>query len=64
MRLFNAAALVALLAFPGLPVLAQSFEEGLPAFDREDFATALQHIGSIAKQGDADAQFVLVPCNI
>ncbi|WP_404299088.1 tetratricopeptide repeat protein [Halomonas sp.] len=56
MRLFTATAFVALLALPGLPVLAQSFEEGLDAYNRGDYSTALEHFKPLAEQGVADAQ--------
>lgn len=56
MHLFTAAAISAFLAFPGLPVLAQSFEEGVSAAQRGDFATALKHFEPLAEQGDANAQ--------
>ena len=59
MRLFTTSALVALLAFLGPPVLAQSLEEGLSAVQRGDYATALQHFEPLAEQGDTDAQFNL-----
>lgn len=59
MRLVTAAALSAFHALQGLPVFAQSFEEGLSAAQSGDFATALQHFEPLAEQGHPDAQLKL-----
>ena len=37
-------------------VTAADFEKGLEAFNRDDFATALQEWRQLAEQGDAAAQ--------
>ena len=56
------AGLVALVVFLGLaapPVAAGPFEDGVAAFGRGDYATALQLWRTLANQGDANAQFHL-----
>ncbi len=50
--------LVLALALPA-PVLAADLEAGLEAYDRGDYATALEEWRPLAEQGDAGAQFNL-----
>ncbi|MGB7369299.1 MAG: sel1 repeat family protein, partial [Methylovirgula sp.] len=47
-----------LLSFAA-PVAAGQFEDGLAAFKRSDYATALRLWRSLADQGNADAQYNL-----
>jgi TPR repeat protein len=42
----------------GMPAWA-GFEEGLAAYDKKDYQTALTEFRKAAEQGDADAQFNL-----
>ena len=59
MRAFRAAiVLVLALALPA-PVLAADLETGGAAYDRGDYATALEEWRPLAEQGDADAQLGL-----
>jgi uncharacterized protein len=55
------ASLVALDLLLGLaaPVVAGPFEDALTAWDRSDYATALQLIRPLAVQGDAGGQYYL-----
>ena len=46
------------LVLPG-PMLAADLETGGAAYDRGDYATALEEFRPLAEQGDADAQFHL-----
>ena len=51
---------ISALAFMlSLPVAAQDFQKGLEAYERGDYATALQVLRPLAKQGDAPAQYNL-----
>ena len=59
MRALRAAVVLVLaLALPA-PVLAADLEAGLEAYDRGDYATALEEWRPLAEQGDADAQLGL-----
>jgi len=42
----------------GFPAHAD-FQKGLKAYDNKDYATALKEFTPLAKQGDADAQYIL-----
>ena len=50
--------LVLALALPA-PVLAADYEAGKEAYDRSDYATALEELRPLAEQGDARAQRLL-----
>ena len=41
------------------PVVAQDFQKGIEAHDRDDYATALREFKALAEQGDVNAQFLL-----
>jgi hypothetical protein len=50
----------ALLAFVAVaPVAAASFQSGIAAFHREDYAAAVRILGPLAEAGDARAQAIL-----
>ena len=49
---------VALLVSLAVPVWA-GYDEGLAAFERGDYETAVREFELLAEQGDADAQFFL-----
>ena len=53
MRYLLVAALAVILA---LPVAAQDFQKGFEAYQRGDYATALEEWRPLADQGDATAQ--------
>ena len=42
-----------------VPAYAGPYEDGLAAYEREDYATALKFWRPLAEQGNADAQFNL-----
>ncbi len=56
MRLLSAIALAALLV---LPALGADFAKGLSAYDKGDYATALNEWKPLAEEGDAPSQFNL-----
>ena len=43
----------------GTPAFSADFQKGLTAYRSGDYATALREWTPLAKQGDADAQFLL-----
>ena len=51
----TAVVLVLALALPA-PLLAADFQAGLEAYERGDYATALEELRPLAEQGDAGAQ--------
>lgn len=48
--------LLAALPLGGMPVAAQTFEQGMQAYQAEDFATALKIFRTLADQGNTAAQ--------
>ena len=59
MRALRAAVVLVLALALSAPVLAADLEAGLEAYDRGDYATALEEWRPLAEQGDADAQLGL-----
>lgn len=59
MRVFFSAVAVALALLAAPPVVAQDLFKGLEAYQRGDYATALQELEPWAEQGDALAQYSL-----
>ena len=57
-RLLLALALIGTAMWSG-PVLAQDFAKGFEAYERGDYATAVQELRPLAEMGNADAQFHL-----
>ena len=57
MKRFVALCIVA-VAFATAPAFA-GFQEGVDAFERGDYKTALREFQHLAEQGDADAQYLL-----
>ena len=50
---------VVLALLVALPATAQDFQRGMAAYKRGDYAIALQEWKPLAKQGNAQAQFLL-----
>ena len=50
---------IAILFLPVIQVRAQSYEDGIAAFEAGDYAVALSHWRQLAKQGHAEAQYNL-----
>lgn len=59
MRHFYKSILLASTISLAIPAFGQSFEQGLEAGRRHDYATALANFEPLAKQGDRDAQYNL-----
>ena len=55
----RAALITMMLVLLAGPVAAGPFEDGLSAYNRQDYATALRTWRPLADQGDADAQYNL-----
>jgi len=55
----RAALVTMMLVLLAGPVAAGPFEDGLSAYNRQDYATALRTWRPLADQGDADAQYNL-----
>lgn len=51
--------LISVTCLISFPLFAQSFESGMYAYERRDYATALRAFNNAADNGDADAQFML-----
>ncbi len=52
------AVVLALLIGLAVPACTE-FQDGFAAYNRHDYATALQELKPLAEQGDSDAQFIL-----
>lgn len=59
MRVFFSVPVIALASFLTTHVVAQDFDKGVGAYDRSDYATALQEWVPLAERGDMNAQFNL-----
>ena len=57
-RLLSALIVLALLVLPQ-NVRAQDLAKGFAAYERKDYATALEHFRPLAEQGNAEAQYYL-----